>query len=185
METYIETYTGKKYHFLDPKPEEICIEDIAYSLANKCRFSGHTHFFSVAEHSCTVAARLPPEWQLAGLLHDAVEAYLGDIPSPLKAVLPDYRELEQLNEKVVASVFGIDINDDVCKAVKEADVKALYTEAHFLIPSGGKEWSLFKDKDMTVEYEFAPLCMPPALAYEGFMRFYKALTEGSQIILTT
>lgn len=85
---YIQTYTGKKFHPFDPKPEEICIEDIAHSLAHICRFNGHTEFFySVAQHSLIVAHLLKDEsplTQLLGLLHDAAEAYIGDIPAPIK-----------------------------------------------------------------------------------------------------
>ena len=170
MESWIETSTGKKYHFLDPQPDEIDIVDIAFALSNKCRFSGHTDFFSVAEHSIGVAYRLPVELRLAGLLHDAAEAYLGDIPSPLKAVLPDYRALEKINEAAINKKFGItDVN---WAKVKEADMDALYTEAHFLIPSGGKDWDLFNGGMMTPNFKYVPKCKEPLLAYLDFMEAY-------------
>lgn len=181
MEQYIETFSGKQYHFLDPRMEDIDIEDIAISLANKCRFSGHTNFFSVAEHSISVAHRLPPNLRLSGLLHDASEAYLGDIPSPLKAVLPDYRKLEKINEAAINQKFGI--TDSDWDLVKQADIKALYTEAHFLLPSGGKNWSLFEGKDMRVEYEYRPMCLPPAQAYAMFMNAYSKYTDGDKLVL--
>jgi hypothetical protein len=87
---YIVTYTGRRFHFLDPKIDEISIEDIAHALSNVCRFTGHTkRFYSVAEHSCLVSALC--DNRLEGLLHDASEAYMSDLSSPLKMLVPDYK----------------------------------------------------------------------------------------------
>jgi len=179
MEQYIETATGKHYHFLSPKPEDIDIEDIAVALANKCRFGGHSRFFSVAEHSVCVAYRLPKELRLAGLLHDAAEAYLGDIPSPIKHVLPDYQHLERLNEYAIEEKFGIELNVFERAQIKFADVEALCTEAHFLIPSQGKTWSMFADGKAKVSYEFKPQCLPPAHAHKLFIETFRELTGAS------
>lgn len=181
MENWIETASGLKYHFLNPQPNEIDITDIAMALANKCRFSGHTQFFSVAEHSVCVAYRLPGSLRLAGLLHDAAEAYLGDIPSPLKACLPDYKALETVNEQAIAAKYDVDL---AIPEIKDADRRALYTEAHFLIPSKGKDWAYFQEGEWKVEYEFAPKCLPPVLAYKMFMKAYEEFTGTSkQLIL--
>ena len=87
---YLSTYTGKKFYPYDPRPEQICIEDIAHGLSMLCRFAGQCRFFfSVAEHSIAVAHLLPANLKLFGLLHDASEAYLADLPRPVKAGLPD------------------------------------------------------------------------------------------------
>ena len=174
MENWIETASGLKYHFLDPSPDEIDIQDIAFALSNKTRFSGHTQFYSVAEHSVAVAYRLPTHLRLAGLLHDAAEAYLGDIPSPLKAVLPDYRALEKLNEMAIASKFDVDLEHP---AIKEADRKALFTEAHYLIPSKGVDWSYFQKGTWHVETEFQPQCVSPVYAYKTFISAFHEFTE--------
>src|SRR5580704_6503205 len=86
---YLSTYTGKKFFPYDPRPEQICIEDIAHGLSMLCRFVGQCRFFfSVAEHSIAVARLLPTNLKLFGLLHDASEAYLADLPRPVKAGLP-------------------------------------------------------------------------------------------------
>ena len=182
MENWIETASGLKYHFLDPQPDEIDIQDIAFALSNKSRFSGHTQFFSVAEHSVCVAYRLPAHLRLAGLLHDAAEAYLGDIPSPLKAVLPDYKKLEKLNEQAIEKKFNVTLSNE---QIKRADRNALFTEAHFLIPSKGKDWSYFQKGMWQVEHEFKPQCMPPVAAYKEFIRAYHAFTqqEEKQLVL--
>ena len=82
---WIETYTGKKVYPLEPDEKTLCVEDIAHALALTCRFGGHcSEFYSVAQHSCLVSDLCPGELKLAGLMHDAAEAYLGDVVSPIK-----------------------------------------------------------------------------------------------------
>src|ERR1039457_118422 len=82
---FIGTFSGLRFWPLDPNPEKILIDDIAHALAHQCRFGGHaSRFYSVAEHSVHVSRLCPPEDALWGLLHDASEAYLVDLPRPLK-----------------------------------------------------------------------------------------------------
>lgn len=91
----ISTKSGRRLYVQNPTIAQIDIEDIAHGLAHQCRFNGQTsNFYSVAQHSVIVASILPPELKLAGLLHDASGAYLGDIVQPLKELLPDYLEFE-------------------------------------------------------------------------------------------
>ncbi len=116
----IRTYTGVVINILDPRPEQILIEDIAHALAHLCRFGGHTaKFYSVAEHSIRCSQTIEPEWQLAALLHDATEAYLIDLPSPVKALWPDYRAIEGKLMGVIARKFGFQC--PLPEAVKETD----------------------------------------------------------------
>jgi hypothetical protein len=137
IEPYIETYTGKHFYFLDPKPDMICIEDIAHALSNNCRFGGHCReFYSVAEHSIWVSRMC--DNPLEGLLHDASEAYLVDIPKPVKQHLPDYRVIE---EKVMIAIadkfaFGWPMSADL----HDADATMLKVEAKQLLRTGGREW---------------------------------------------
>lgn len=139
LDPWIETYTGVKFNFLEPTPDMVQIEDIAHSLSHQCRFSGHTKvFYSVAEHSIRVAQNSGERFFLTGLLHDASEAYIHDIPSPVKPYLTNYHELEEGIMKAVAAKFGIvwplpDI-------VKDADRMCLKAEARGLLPSKGKDW---------------------------------------------
>lgn len=113
MADWIETYTGKKFYPLDPRPEDVCIEDIAHSLAMQCRFNGHTRvFYSVAEHSVLMAQELKAfgyskETQLYGLLHDVAEAYLCDLPRPIKHQLSIYRYAERILQKMILSALGL------------------------------------------------------------------------------
>lgn len=177
-EPWIESASGKHYHFLGPQQDEIDIEDIAMALANKCRFSGHTQFYSVAEHSVCVAYRLPPNLRLAGLLHDAAEAYLGDIPSPLKQVLPEFQAIEKINEAAIEEKFGIKLNLFERVAIKKADSQALYTEAYYLLPSKAKDWGMFQEGVWEHEPEFKPGCMPPKFGYRMFMDAYLEFTKS-------
>jgi hypothetical protein len=95
--TWIQTYTGRQFWPLSPIPEDISIRDIAHALSMICRYTGHCkEFYSVAEHSCRVCDILPEEWKLFGLLHDASEAYLCDVASPVKSMLTNYNYYEQL-----------------------------------------------------------------------------------------
>lgn len=128
----IRTYSGKYVNVFDLKPEDIDIVDIAHSLSLTCRWRGICkHFYSVAEHSIYVSDKVPREHKLAALLHDASEAYLGDIPRPVKQMLPDYLKLEQKVEKVIAERFGYQYPYHVL--VKEADDELLIFEWNNLI----------------------------------------------------
>jgi hypothetical protein len=143
-EPYIETASGIKFHFLDPRQDEIDILDIAHSLSSQCRFTGHTReFYSVAEHSMLVAKLVDdPKLKLCALMHDACEAYMTDVATPVKAFLTDYRPLEHTMWKAVAQKFGLPV--ELPDEVKYADRQALMIEAEKLIHSGGKDWVEFK-----------------------------------------
>ena len=106
---WIQTFTGKRFYPLDPRPEDINITDIAHALSNQCRFAGHVNqFYSTAQHSVLVSRLLPREFALWGLLHDASEAYLMDIPSPFK-YLPEmstYRTFEAGAQYIIYLKYG-------------------------------------------------------------------------------
>lgn len=173
---WIETVSGTKFHFLNPKKEDVNAKDIAYALANQCRFNGHVPFFSVAEHSVAVAARLPPALQLAGLMHDGAEAYLSDIPSPIKQFLPDYQAMEEKVQRVIYEKFQIVLSPEDIKEIKAADKDATATEAHYLLRSKGKDWNsvLF-----TPNKQFQPRLLPPPEAVQMFLHWFSELTNSS------
>ena len=92
---WIITASGKRFYLRRPTPADIDAGDVAHALAHICRFNGHTReFYSVAQHSILVSRLLPDELKLAGLLHDAAEAYCGDMVKPLKNCLKDFAEYE-------------------------------------------------------------------------------------------
>ena len=126
----IRTFTGKYINPFDPDKALICIEDIAHCLAHQCRFGGHTNFFySVAQHSLDVFWEVGicnPELRLAALLHDASEAYLLDIPAPVKSQIPGYKEAEDRLMRVIADKFGFEY--PLPALVKDADQSRLVWE---------------------------------------------------------
>jgi len=166
------TFSGRQFYPMSPLPAEVCLEDIAHALANICRFGGHCRqFYSVAQHSILVAMQLPPELQLQGLLHDATEAYCGDMVQPLKLHLPEFKEIEWRIWHAIALKFGLPFELD--PRVKEADVRALMTERRDLLPASPHKWST---------EHIAPLpgtVLPwgPEEARQSFNAYYLALTE--------
>jgi len=123
------TYIGKRLHYLDPQLEEIDILDIAHGLSLTCRFGGQCkEFFSVAQHSIWVARLVPPRHRFRGLLHDSREAYLTDMPRPIKYDMPGYREIEKGLLTVIFNKFVI-YGEDGFDEVKRADDVMLATEA--------------------------------------------------------
>ena len=114
---------------------EIVLSDITTSLSRQCRFNGHgVHFWSVAQHSLLVASLLPEELKLQGLLHDASEAYLGDVITPLKSNMPEYLKLEGKVQTAILSKYGLSYPLD--PRVKDADRRALEMERNSLFKGG-------------------------------------------------
>lgn len=139
--SFIETYRGERFFPFDPRPQEVYLEDIATGLSNTCRFGGHCRqFYSVALHSLHVSSELvdhPPRIQLFGLLHDAAEAYLGDIPRPIKAEFDDF---EQAEERLLDAIWmAFDLRSptaDEWATVMAADDRLLAYEASELLSDG-------------------------------------------------
>jgi hypothetical protein len=130
--------SGNWFDFKDPWNSEFTIEDIAQGLSNLCRYAGQCRqFYSVAEHSLQVAA-LVPEYPLEALLHDAAEAFLGDITRPLKQLLPDFQRIEREIEAVIQYRFRLDSR--ARDVVKKADLRVLAAEQAQIMPLGTDEW---------------------------------------------
>jgi hypothetical protein len=132
----IVTYTGKEFDVLHPDPSLICLEDIAHALSQTCRFTGHTsRFYSVAEHSyhCSKLVAIT-EHQRACLLHDAAEAYLNDIASPVKQHLPEYNEFEENLICVIFNKYALYRIAPWDERIKDADKYMLRSEIHSLMP---------------------------------------------------
>lgn len=147
--SFIITRSGLKFDLAKPSADMISTADIAHSLSMQCRFNGHTsEFYSVAQHCCLVADLAPAEDQLAALLHDATEAYVGDLVRPLKEGMREFYEchsLVSLYDEVERKVwwaicrrFGLDT--ELPPSVKHADLVALATEKRDLMPSHPEPW---------------------------------------------
>lgn len=136
---YLLTASGKKLDILAPKPEQIDLLDIAKALAKECRYAGHCKgHYSVAQHS-TLASRIVSKAnRLEALLHDATEAYLKDIPRPLKLLLPEYREIEHRLDLVIRTRFALP--EEMSPEVTYADQVLLATEKRDLMPADPEPW---------------------------------------------
>lgn len=130
---WMQTYTGRRFYPLDPKPGEIDRLDIAHALSLMCRYGGHVdRHYSVAEHCVLLSEAVAPENALVALLHDATEAYVVDVPRPLKRVLRDYPVIEDRVWWAIAVHFGVDLA--LPDEVKAADNAILLTERNALMP---------------------------------------------------
>jgi hypothetical protein len=139
--SWIQTFTGRKFSPFEPRMEDIDIRDIAHALSLQARFNGHTlSFYSVAEHSVRVSLSLVSEVALWGLLHDAAEAYVGDLPRPLKRNIPEFEAIEiKLLEKII-SRFGL--SWPMPPEVAHADDILLVTECRDLMSAPPEPWNI-------------------------------------------
>jgi uncharacterized protein len=143
MRTQIETHSGRVWDLTDPLPSDIFLRDVSTALANTCRFGGHTtSYYSVAAHavfvSQLVCERGRPDLALAALHHDTHEAYLGDIPTPLKRLIgTEYEKLRKAHDEAIGLWLGIDPHDLDHPDIKVADEWALRWEAEVLKDSRG------------------------------------------------
>jgi len=175
----IITASGGYFDYTDPKPEDIHIRDIAKALANSCRFSGHCEFYSVAEHSvrCMSLARsLYPdnnELAFAALMHDAAEAYLTDLPKPLKLLCPGYQKVERRVEKVIQEKYGI--STEYHDEVKRIDLMMLKAEKAFLFPDCKDKW---EGLDEVEDFDFHGFYVIPSMSnFDLFLHFFSVMQQ--------
>ena len=123
---------------MDFKEEHVEIEDIAHSLSNLCRHNGHINgFYSVSQHCMRVSTKLAElgfnnKIQLCGLLHDASEAYLGDLAAPIKHYLHDYNKLEKIYQDVIFRRFDIESEwHKYHTEIKKVDKNIYYEELEY------------------------------------------------------
>ena len=173
---WIKTFTGKRFYPMDPRAADIDIKDIAHALSQQCRFSGHTReFYSVAQHSFLVArhvyiAGVPGATARAALLHDAAEAYLVDVPRPIKGSLLGYAQAENRIAALIAKKFNATYPWPAC--VLGADDRMGVTEALALM-NGAKDW----DVDLSNPIQIKVTGWPPATAEAAFLQFFNRLKE--------
>lgn len=175
---FMQTFTGRQYWPMSPRPHEVYIEDIAHSLSLQCRYAGHClRFYSVAEHSVLIARHLAaahaPEVALAGLLHDAPEAYCVDIPRPLKPYLTNYRAIEQDNWLAIAARYQLD--RELPREVHDADNRIIADELVNLVPM---PWhARYAGKELGVRLRY----WSPEEAETEFLATFEALMEGRAV----
>ncbi len=149
QKAWIQTYTNKMFHILNPQPDEIDIRDIAHALAMQCRFTGHTKFhYSVAQHAYYASLIVPPQFAFEALMHDASEAYICDMNRPMKhytAAGQEYLKVESVIEIAIAKKFNLPY--PMSPEVKVADNAMLYAEKPQLMSV--REWNTQWSVDMT------------------------------------
>jgi len=173
-EPWIQTYTGKKFYFLNPTPDMIDVEDIAHALSMQVRFGGHINkFYSVAEHSVYVSELVGKSDKMGALFHDASEAYIADIVSPLKEHLRNYREIEDKLMWAISKKFGFEypFHPDI----HDADHAQLKTEAKALL-NHFPTW--LADYPTTRAGGVQPYGLAPEKAKALFLGTYMFLTTG-------
>jgi len=172
MNSTIMLASGNYFDLCDPDNSPINIYDISHALSNLCRFTGHCHqFYSVAQHSVAVSRIVPPEDAMAGLLHDAVEAVIGDVSKPLKTLLPDYRAIEDRIEASILHRFGVPT--PLPESVKHADMVLLRTEQRDLMGAGEHVW-VFTSGYKPLDQKIKPLG-PDEAFWEFRKRFHELL----------
>lgn len=134
---FVQVKSGAYLDILNPNPEHIYLDDIAHALSMICRYTGHVRrFYSVAQHSVLCCQNAPSRSKWAALMHDAAEAYIGDVSRPLKQLLPEYKAIEKRIESAIFEKFAV-VEDE---HVKRADREALKTERRDLMPDTGEIW---------------------------------------------
>lgn len=172
---WIQTFTGRRFWPLDARAEDVAIEDIAHALANQCRYAGHClRFYSVAEHCVLLSRHVAPAQALAALLHDAAEAYLVDLPRPVKPYLAGYKDAERALERVIAQAFGLP-SDWITPEVHAVDNAILADERAQNMHPTGDDWRLPPPLGVTLAF------WSPDEAEIAFLQRFRELTLLAEI----
>lgn len=163
-------FSGEYFDFEDPERSLFDIHDIARGLSHICRFAGQcSRFYSVAEHSVYVSQIVPIEHAFAGLMHDAAEAFVGDMAKPLKVMCPDYSAIEKRVERAVLDRFGLTL--PLPPQVKEADIIMLATEQQQIMRNRD-DWEYTRGRQVA---EIEIKCLDPDDAYRLFVERFRHL----------
>lgn len=176
MKPIILTANGTYFNLLAPSLSHIDIETIAHALSHICRFTGHTReFYSVAQHCYHASFIVPEEYALEALLHDAAEAYIGDVATPLKRQLFDYAEIEKKVERAIADRFNLTLPMSPC--VHHADQIMLATEKRDLMPDSDNWFAGTNILPLPTKIE----PVSPAVAKSMFLARYNHLVVMNEI----
>lgn len=180
---FLQTHAGHAFYPKEGVVTEIEIEDIAHALSHICRYNGHCRkFYSVAEHSVLVSRIIRKMWPddleaiWAGLLHDATEAYVGDVTTPLKVTMPKFMELEDSIAAQIAKTFKVKWTKRTVERVKVADMTALSTEARKLFPDVSK-WNAIHDFEPTPELLESSFPIRSEAAKKLFLKEFKRIKK--------
>lgn len=165
---YITTQSGRRLALPELHVNDVSLRDVVHALSMQCRFNGHVRdFYSVAEHSVLVANLAERDHGFGSdisrcaLLHDAVEAYVGDFPAPLKRVVTGFKEFETKVEVVVRKALRLPDKTEVWEAVHVYDQSALFLEGSYLF-TPPPPWV----REVDPRYHHPILCLTPRQAAE-------------------
>ncbi len=186
----IDTASGRKIDFDDPDPSQIALADIAGGLSRICRFGAQSmRFHAVAQHAILVAQLLHdaghPHLALVGLHHDSHEAYVCDIPKPLKRKLTSagettYEQVCQALDRAIAARLALPtLSSDDQKRIKEADNKALMIEAADLLPNRGAGIAKATGLPMEMSGKLGD-SLDPDRARQQFLHIHEALRRPTR-----
>lgn len=165
--------SGEYFDFINPTRSNFTIDDIAHGLSLTCRFAGQcSAFYSVAEHSVYASLYIKPPLAFQALMHDAAEAFIGDVSRPLKDLLPEYRAIEHRIETAVLDRVGLVLPLD--PEVKNIDVVMLVTEQHQLMRNSDDWPSTRGKKPLDIKLP----CWPPQIAKAQFLARFRQLWGG-------
>jgi len=176
---WIQTYTGRKFDVMNPRAEDVSFIDIAHALAHQARFNGHTkQFYSVAHHCVIMSREIPPEFALYALLHDAAEAYIGDMPHPVKQLFPAFSKLEGTILDAVFKAAGIqsldsNYEDRMAAEIGLYDRRMLLTERQQLMGEPPEPWAVDGLGIEPIDIRIS--CEPDFEIYKG--RYLRRLVE--------
>lgn len=183
----LETVSGRKVDVTNPDPATIVIEDIAWALSRMPRFSGHSIPYipySVAQHCIQVAKDLGPHGprvQMYGLLHDAAEAYINDLPSPVKHIPEIHAVIKKLEDSLMTAIYTaleiIPPSEEEEHLVKISDKTQQAVEAYNFMDSRGRDWNLPKVSFKKLQEFEDPLTS--IQAYDKFLFFFAELKNLS------
>jgi hypothetical protein len=153
---WIQTLSGKKFSYLDPQPESICKCDIVHALSREPRYAGHTLFnYTVGQHSVLCSQMIDQTYALQAFMHDFAEAYIKDIPHPLKVLIDEesggvLKEIENGIMYAICDKYGV-AYPFPCE-VKKADMRMMATERKYLLGASPEPWDVEEEPyDIRIE----------------------------------
>lgn len=185
------TAEGKKFVYEDMNMDAVCLKDIAHALSYQCRYNGHCHlFYSTAEHSLNIASYILTKNENAkgavkkkaqiqfkqALLHDAAEAYVGDMPSPFKALMPDYDKYEKALMSKIFTKYGLPAK--LSPVIKELDLRICLNEKNTLFPKSHPRWEI-EDTIKPLE-GVTILALTPMDVYKLYLSVLQAVFPGEE-----
>lgn len=174
---WMQTYTGKCFDLDNIDTNDYDIQDIAHALSMLCRFNGHCkRFYSVGEHLLRCSYLVAPGFEFEALMHDASEAYISDMPRPMKNIMPLYKEMEKKVELAISSIYYLP--KDMSAEVKEVDNRMVLTERDLLLVKPPYDWAHYGTTSFTKKEFYAVYSqqtMSPEVCEKLFLKRFKEL----------